>query len=367
MHLFFVNQTQIARSSSALLNPKSPTQQTASLASLLYLITGKDASEVDTPENRKLKKARREAIIAYIDESVKHLGEKIVAMEEEQAAASIPNLDEATASVQAEIDSVQREIDTAITESRSLMEKIYAGNSKISEYDTIRSRFESLQSQYTSDMERLAPCFFLWFWHLLKGKTTVHRLFQIYFTTFGSKCIYENTFVYPISISCVMRSSGCNKAIIYDRFRFLYPITKRKLYCYNESPNVKTKAEQSFCYAPKEESGCILSKRFSGGILPQGWRRRKHAGMIHISGCICRFTLGFCKNKKERTETLYQSFSPFMWNDSRNDTIHGFHLALGLSFCNGCSWVHNSFLGCKSGSVGAAPGFRFVLNACCTY
>ena len=54
MHLFFVNQTQIARSSSALLNPKSPTQQTDSLASLLYLITGKDASEVDTPVNRKL-------------------------------------------------------------------------------------------------------------------------------------------------------------------------------------------------------------------------------------------------------------------------------------------------------------------------
>ena len=156
MHLFFVNQTQIARTSSALLNPKSPTQQTASLASLLYLMTGKDASEVDTPENRQLKRARREAIIAYIDESVRHLGDKIVAMEEEQAAASIPNLDAATVTVQAEIDSVQNEIDMAITESRSLMEKIYAGNSKISEYDTIRSRFDSLQCQYTADMERLA-------------------------------------------------------------------------------------------------------------------------------------------------------------------------------------------------------------------
>ena len=77
MHLFFVNQTQIARTSSALLNPKSPTQQIASLASLLYLMTGKDASEVDTPENRQLKRARREAIIAYIDESVRHLGDKI--------------------------------------------------------------------------------------------------------------------------------------------------------------------------------------------------------------------------------------------------------------------------------------------------
>ena len=74
----------------------------------------------------------------------------------------------------------------------------------------------------------------------------------------------------------------------------------------------KRKPEQSFCYAPKEEDGCIFSKWFSGGFLSRRWRRRKKAGMIHISGCICRFTLGFCKNKKERTETLYQSFSPFM-------------------------------------------------------
>ena len=45
--------------------------------------------------------------------------------------------------------------------------------------------------------------------------------------------------------------------------------------------------------------------------------------MIHISGCICRFTLGFCKNKKERTETLYQSFSPFMAKDAYFDTGDG--------------------------------------------
>ena len=33
---------------------------------------------------------------------------------------------------------------------------------------------------------------------------------------------------------------------------------------------------------------------------------------MQIPGCICRFALGFCKNIKKRTETLYQSFSPFM-------------------------------------------------------
>ena len=92
----------------------------------------------------------------------------------------------------------------------------------------------------------------------------------------------------------------------------MHPITKRKLYCSNESPIVKTEAEQSFCYAPKEESGCILSKRFSGRLLLRQWRRRKKERNIHNSGCICRFALEFCNYKKERTETLYQSFSPFM-------------------------------------------------------
>ena len=144
----------------------------------------------------------------------------------------------------------------------------------------------------------------------------------------------------------------------------MHPITKRKLYCHNESPNVKTKAGQSFCYAPKEKGGCIFSKWFSGGFLFRGWRRRKKAGIIHISGRICRFALGFCKNKKERTETLYQSFSPFMWNDSRNDTIQGFRCAIGLSFNIGCIWVQKSVLGCKSGSVGATSGFRFAVAVC---
>ena len=49
-----------------------------------------------------------------------------------------------------------------------------------------------------------------------------------------------------------------------------------------------------------------------------------------------------------------------MWNDSRNDTIQGFRCAIELSFNIGCIWVQKSVLGCKSGSAGATPSFRFV-------
>ena len=33
---------------------------------------------------------------------------------------------------------------------------------------------------------------------------------------------------------------------------------------------------------------------------------------MQIYRCISRFALGFCKSIKKKTETLYQSFSPFM-------------------------------------------------------
>ena len=136
-----------------------------------------------------------------------------------------------------------------------------------------------------------------------------------------------------------MRSSGCNKAIIYDRFRFLHPKQNERAIRKMKALMSKRKPEQSFCYAPTEERGCIFPIRFPDGHLSQRWQRKRTARIIHNPGCICRFALGFCRNKKKRTETLYQSFSPFMWNDSKNDTILGYRFAIQLSFCIGCKWV----------------------------
>ena len=94
----------------------------------------------------------------------------------------------------------------------------------------------------------------------------------------------------------------------------------------------KRKHEQSFCYAPSRECGCILSIQFFSGNSSRGWRRRKYAGIIHIPGCICHFALGFCKNIKKRTETLYQSFSPFMVEPIRSRRQYCPHLSLQFSF-----------------------------------
>lgn len=90
----------------------------------------------------------------------------------------------------------------------------------------------------------------------------------------------------------------------------------------------------------------------------RGRRRRKRSCFIHIPGCICRFALGFCKNIKKRTETLYQSFSPFMRNDRENNTIRGFRFLVELSFGIWCSWVQS---GCKTRRIWCTHSFRFAV------
>ena len=90
----------------------------------------------------------------------------------------------------------------------------------------------------------------------------------------------------------------------------------------------------------------------------RSWRRRWPAGKLQISGCKSRFAVGFCKTIKKRTETLYQSFSPYLRNDRENNTIRGFRFLVELSFGIWCSWVQS---GCKTRRIWCTHSFRFAV------
>ena len=90
----------------------------------------------------------------------------------------------------------------------------------------------------------------------------------------------------------------------------------------------------------------------------RSWRRRWPAGKLQISGCKSRFAVVFCKTIKKRTETLYQSFSPYLRNDRENNTIRGFRFLVELSFGIWCSWVQS---GCKTRRIWCTHSFRFAV------
>ena len=59
---------------------------------------------------------------------------------------------------------------------------------------------------------------------------------------------------------------------------------------------------------------------------------------MQIPGFICRFVLGFCKNIKKRTETLYQSFSPFMVEHRGFEPLTSTMRTLRATNCANAPW-----------------------------
>ena len=76
-------------------------------------------------------------------------------------------------------------------------------------------------------------------------------------------------------------------------FCLLHPKQNERAIRKTIAPNRKTKAEQSFCYAPTEDSGCIFSVRFLREKLLRKFLRLRQAENLQISGCKSRFAFGF--------------------------------------------------------------------------
>ena len=154
LHLFLMKQTDIDRETSPLLAPGSM-GSTASSAALLYLLTSKDANELEKPEDPKISEAKRNAIIMYIRDKRSQLSQKREILERQLAYHDVSNIQNIIDALTAKIDNLQKNLDDATAESKKLMNEIYQQNSKLSEYNTVLFNFSSLYNQYQSDIKRL--------------------------------------------------------------------------------------------------------------------------------------------------------------------------------------------------------------------
>ncbi|MGX7092418.1 AAA family ATPase [Hutsoniella sourekii] len=154
LHLFFMKQQDIDRETSALLSP-DPRSKTSSAAALLFLLTKTDANDLVLSEDPVISKAKREAIIAYIITLRDNIASKRADLEEKISSHNIVNVREIMESVKNSIDSLQEELNVTNEKSRNLMSNIYQLNNSLVECNTILHNFDSLYSQYISDVERL--------------------------------------------------------------------------------------------------------------------------------------------------------------------------------------------------------------------
>jgi rRNA maturation endonuclease Nob1 len=154
LHLFFIKQADVTRETSAFISPSS-VGETASLAALLFLLTGQDASNVCSIEERKIREGKRQALISYLSDKVNYTASRRAEIESELAYASNSNTNLTIEQIRQHITKLQSMINAATQESNELMTEIYELNGKLSEARTVKHNFTNLRIQYQTDIKRI--------------------------------------------------------------------------------------------------------------------------------------------------------------------------------------------------------------------
>lgn len=154
IHLFLLKQGDVARESSALYSPVL-SASTASAATLLFLLTGKDANDLEKKEDPKISEAKRKALVTNIQDKVDRLAERREKLEQMIQVAGGVDISSGINAIRTEISSIQEQISSATSQSRELMSSIYDWNGKLSECRTMSHNFDVLRQQYQSDIKRI--------------------------------------------------------------------------------------------------------------------------------------------------------------------------------------------------------------------
>lgn len=152
--LRFIDEDNIGRTGS-IIEPTQYVEKTLFLSSLLFLITGRDFSEVDAQHNKELKQARRKAIEEYVGLKIKSASDKQKELSEMLNYYNDFDLDAELQNTIKEIQSIESDITCKANRGRFLMSSIVNYDKKLLECIVLIERFESLASQYKSDIRRL--------------------------------------------------------------------------------------------------------------------------------------------------------------------------------------------------------------------
>lgn len=153
LHTFFIEEDNVFQEDS-IMYQKSNFTRTAILSILLYFMTDDSFEDADPREEKKVKEARKNAVIKYINDNLYSLA----ARKTELIKAETPHIEIIQAKINSILDEIaetEGQISIAVTRSKVLSNEIYALNEQLAECNMLHNRYKVLHSQYKSDIKRL--------------------------------------------------------------------------------------------------------------------------------------------------------------------------------------------------------------------
>ncbi len=150
---FLIKEDEVIRESSIFLGD-NPTQYTAIMSSILYLLTGESHTNEIEKDTRAIREAKKKAVVEYISANLKSLEERADELTKTKKDSADSFQDIVSLMIN-EVNEIESEINSAIGESKNLLNEIYRVEGKLVESGSLLERCEVLKEQYLSDIERL--------------------------------------------------------------------------------------------------------------------------------------------------------------------------------------------------------------------
>ena len=154
-HTLLIKEEKIV-SKDSVIDSKVNTAKTATLSALLFLIGGLDCGEMEQRETSEVRKAKKAAVISYINQEIIRLSERNEALSGQLHSLGAIDIETEMQTIVDEITATEQKVAQASKESRILLERIYEVTSKLEECKFLQERYVALESQYLSDIKRLS-------------------------------------------------------------------------------------------------------------------------------------------------------------------------------------------------------------------
>ncbi len=157
LHTFLINESRMS-SDLSILQPKEGYHNlpVSTLMSLIYLMTGITYTDGEKVKPKKIIEAENKAVISFVDRSMSRLHEeKLAAMRMQDDEIPPEQLQKKIEDSKRAINAAEKNIDELTEKSQELAAEAVRLDQQIMESKVLRNRYNSLMSQYESDINRL--------------------------------------------------------------------------------------------------------------------------------------------------------------------------------------------------------------------
>ena len=154
LHMLMINEKEIERDLSIVL-PKETTNKTYFLSHLLYLLYETDFSVYNPEDGDKTIRIKKAAISKYISDKLFALKERSEVLKSNPTFNSNYDIDNELQLLTVRLNYIETQINETFINGQALLKAITERNERLNECNILLNRYISLESQFTSDIQRL--------------------------------------------------------------------------------------------------------------------------------------------------------------------------------------------------------------------